>query len=161
MMPKAKGDPREQLNSRLIPEPNTGCLLWTGCVCRKGYGQIKVGGRKGPVMRAHRLAWELEKGPVPDGLALLHKCDVPSCCNTDHLRPGTLAQNNADMKAKGRASRKARFHSQEHPRALLTNEDIIAIRADTRTQAAIGAQYGIGQPHISAIKLRRIWKHVA
>ncbi|MGH7024521.1 MAG: HNH endonuclease signature motif containing protein [Caulobacteraceae bacterium] len=53
---------------------------------------------------AHRLAWELANGPIPDGLLILHKCDNPVCCNPDHLFLGTAADNHADCAAKGRAA---------------------------------------------------------
>jgi len=52
---------------------------------------------------AHRLAWEEAKGPIPDGLFVLHRCDVRGCINVDHLFLGTAKDNTHDMMAKGRA----------------------------------------------------------
>jgi len=74
------------------------CWTWTGARNRKGYGEI---GAKGRVQKAHRIAWELTYGPIPEGLDVLHHCDNPPCCRPDHLFLGTDADNMADMMAKG------------------------------------------------------------
>lgn len=52
----------------------------------------------------HRLVWTLVKGQIPAGLVVMHKCDNGCCCNPDHLRLGTRAQNNQDMHRKGRSN---------------------------------------------------------
>ena len=84
------------------PEPNSGCWLWTGRVARNGYGTWG-GGRSGERISAHRLAWQEANGPVPDGLQVLHRCDVRCCVNPEHLFLGTARENTRDMMAKGRA----------------------------------------------------------
>jgi hypothetical protein len=88
------------------PCPVTGCWWWTGALDTKGYGRILIGRS---AQRAHRVAYELLVGPIPDlggyhGGCLLHRCDQPCCVNPQHLRPGTHADNMADMAAKGRAA---------------------------------------------------------
>lgn len=86
-----------------IPEPNTGCWLWTRSTFGRGagrYGRLKVPGRGS--VKAHALAWELRHGPVPDGLCVLHKCDTPACVNPAHLSLGTIADNARDRQRKGR-----------------------------------------------------------
>lgn len=80
------------------PEPNSGCHLWTAAVTGKGYGKITDKSAD----LAHRVAYILFVGPIPDGLCVLHKCDMPSCVNPDHLFLGTRADNLADMDRKGR-----------------------------------------------------------
>ena len=100
------GTPTERLYGRLTRRPN-GCLEWTGHT-NGGYGQLRVDSK---VMYAHRFAWELANGPIPNGLKVLHHCDNPPCCETNptpgypdgHLFLGTNADNSADMAAKGRA----------------------------------------------------------
>lgn len=89
----------ERFAGKFAPEPNTGCWLWTASVNRKGYGRIGVGDA---AALAHRVSWELHRGPIPGGLCVLHKCDVPACVNPDHLFLGTVPDNTADCIAKGR-----------------------------------------------------------
>lgn len=83
---------------------NTTCWLWVGALDRWLYGQFKPVSRSSP-LRAHRVAWELLRGPIPDGMSVLHSCDNPRCCNPEHLRLGTHADNMDDKRKRGRAWR--------------------------------------------------------
>lgn len=80
---------RERLLSRLVIDPDSDCVLWTGQRVR-GYGRISVNSRTAPV---HRVMYELFAGPVPEGLTLDHLCRVRNCANVAHLEPVTLAEN--------------------------------------------------------------------
>lgn len=86
----------QRLKEKLVEKPN-GCLEWVGSKDR--YGQIKVGDK---IKKTHRVAWELENGAIPSGLFVLHKCDNPVCCNTNHLFLGTQKDNMQDALIKGR-----------------------------------------------------------
>lgn len=105
------GDPAYQRDHPIYRDPQAAfaartevdgdCLVWTGHRSREGYGYIKVAG-KSP-RGAHRVAWELENGPVAAGLVVRHKCDNPPCVKLDHLELGTHQDNVNDMIARGRA----------------------------------------------------------
>lgn len=74
------------------------CWLWQGAKAW-GYGKIYV---EGHVIRAHRVAWEMTHGPIPEGLLVLHECDTPACVNPSHLRLGTQRENISDCRSRGR-----------------------------------------------------------
>lgn len=74
------------------------CWPWTKGKARHGYGKATYQGR---TVTAHRLAWELVNGPIPEGKYICHSCDNPPCCNPAHLWLGTAMDNQADAKAKG------------------------------------------------------------
>lgn len=77
--------------SYVMPEPNSGCWLWTGGLGGSGYAHFHP--RGGEDVRAHRWAYEQFKGPVSTGLDLDHKCRIRFCVNPDHLEPVTRSVN--------------------------------------------------------------------
>ena len=77
----------------------TPCDIWESYRLPDGYGRLTVGGQK---YLAHRLIWEQEHGAIPEGLVVMHSCDVPSCINIEHLSIGTHTDNMRDAVAKGR-----------------------------------------------------------
>lgn len=89
----------QAFEAKYIPEPNTGCWLWTGSRCRDGYGNFYDGSR---VIGAHRFSWSVHKGQAPGKFHVLHKCDTPACVNPDHLKLGTHTDNMRDSRLKGR-----------------------------------------------------------
>lgn len=96
-------------NGPAHPVLGTPCWTWIGgSHAEFGYGLIRwrnaPGHENRPLLRAHRVAWEIAEGPVPDGLHVLHRCDNPPCVCPAHLFLGTDADNTADMMAKGRHS---------------------------------------------------------
>lgn len=136
-----------------MPEPNSGCWLWLGGVSKSGYGTGSDG--DGGTMPAHRRSWKIRYGSLPPKpLCILHRCDVPSCVNPDHLFVGTKADNNADRHRKGRDNSGKGPH---HGNARLIPEQVAMILADPRRQRAIADDYGIAQSHVSRIKRGQHW----
>jgi hypothetical protein len=137
------------------PDEN-GCTLWTGYKQASGYGAIRWD-RK--MIYVHRAAWELANGPIPTGLHVCHRCDVPPCVNVGHLFLGTNADNIADRVAKNRSNLPC-LKGEEHANAKLTEAAVRAIRASTRLQREEAAIYGVDKTLIGKIRRREVWKDV-
>ena len=71
-----------------------GCWLWPGLVNEAGYGVFKY---EDANFAAHRVAETIARGPIPQGLYVLHSCDIPACVRPDHLRTGTAQENYDDQ----------------------------------------------------------------
>ena len=101
--------------TEIRPGMATPCLEWQAGRSRSGYGKFS---RDGKTERAHRVAWEMANGPIPDGLNALHKCDNRPCVDDTHLFLGTIADNNADMVAKGRQAIGDMHGARLHPERM-------------------------------------------
>lgn len=151
--------------SRFLPkiQRDFECWEWQGKRGRHGYGRFKI---KGKEYFAHRLAYELEYGPVPEGMGVLHHCDNPPCCNPSHLFIGTQADNVSDMMNKERdleGREKAKRLGEQHHKARLTEVDVRAIReqrANGRICREIAADFGVTREAVQSIVDRRSWKHI-
>ncbi len=96
--------PQERIESRVERIPESGCWIFMGCLNNMGYGQINISiNNKKHVVLAHRYSYEAFKGPIPEGMFVMHLCDIPTCCNPHHLKVGTHKENMADCVAKGRS----------------------------------------------------------
>lgn len=129
-----------------------GCLEWqwaTNGSDGDGYGKVQ---HEGKLWSVHTLAWTLCNGPVPKGMFVCHRCDNKLCGNVDHLFLDTPAGNSQDMVHKGRSAR-----GERNSQAKLTESEVRAIRANSRTQRAIAADYGISDALVSNIKSRKTW----
>lgn len=148
------------------------CWLWKGSLFTNGYGAIRWEGRN---RRAHRVAWELVNGPIPDGLLACHTCDVPACCNPAHLFLGTHADNMADMIRKGRGGNRGKFarrginqpphvFGERHPRALLTEPQVLEIRRlwaeEGYSLRRLAKMFQIHFMTVKFIVSRKTWKHI-
>lgn len=143
----------------------TECWHWVGSRSEIGYGMFaSARDTYGcPEIVAHRIAWHLWNGPIPDGLKVLHRCDVRSCVRPEHLFLGTQADNVADMIAKGR-DRRNPLRGERNHRSRLTDALVRAIRAEARagavTQRALAAKYGVSPMTVSRAVRGESWSHV-
>ncbi len=128
------------------------CWIWTGWKMPKGYGMFSFNGVS---MLAHRFSYLYHFGELPDDKMVCHHCDNPSCVNPEHFFLGTASDNLQDMARKGRRK------GERHALVKLSEADVLAIRADTtKSQTALGQEYGVSQTTVGEIKRREIWTHI-
>jgi hypothetical protein len=137
-----------------------GCILWTGAIDQKGYGNVSR--EPGKYDKAHRVAWELAKGPIPDGLFVCHDCpggDNPRCVNPEHLFLGTAKDNSEDMVDKGRSC-----YGEKHGQSKLTEDQVSEIiskySSGKFSQSELAKMFNISQSSISFIIRGVNWKHL-
>jgi HNH endonuclease len=136
----------DRFAEKWTPEPFSGCWLWTACVFQNGYGCLW------PNKKAHRVSWELHRSKIPDGLQVLHKCDVKTCVNPDHLFLGTHADNMADAASKNRMP-----FGENNADARLTENDVQLIRNSSDGSVALAAKFGVSRRVIWLIRKRLLW----
>lgn len=151
----------KRLANGLAAAPDNGCWEWKRVRNQHGYGQLRVDGR---MVYAHRLAYELGKGQIHDGLHVLHKCDNPRCINPEHLSLGTQSQNMKECSERGRAHiPKPEKPGETNPAAKLRDVDVRSIRrllVSGWTQREIAERFNVSQQTISNIKSGKRWRHV-
>lgn len=148
----------ERLERNSMPEPNSGCLLWTAGCNAMGYGLMRMGSRKTGdrcFRYAHRIAFTALHGREPADI-LRHKCDTPACINVAHLEEGSRADNARDRVARGRQARGERAGG-----ARLSTADVRTIRAPSKSRAELAAMFGISVSQVRRIILGSRWAHVA
>jgi len=152
----------EYIESRSIPEPNSGCWLWLGAVDKKGYGVIskEIFGE----FFAHRYSLK-SSGVIIADLCACHRCDNPICVNPDHLFSGTRNDNIRDAMAKGRhkGGNFSRF-GEDINTAKLTWADVSWIRENyvafdkVLGCGAMAKKFGVDRNTITNARLGRNWK---
>lgn len=156
-------DDLKRFMSKVEPEPNTGCWLWTGTASSRGYGNFRVGSRRTRrMMGAHRFAYEHFVGPIPEGLYVCHSCDTPACVNPAHLFAGTNSDNVRDMDAKGRRRSNPPL-GERHYNSKLTEERVRELRGWIQRGESpndFAAKYGYRKRMIQRAAHGITWSHV-
>lgn len=139
--------PLERFESKYIPVTESGCWIWTASTYTNGYGSFFM---KGKLTGAHRAAWRIFKGLIPENMRVCHTCDVPCCVNPSHLFLGTAKDNSQDMLNKDR-----------HGRTCLSSTDIINIRKISNlSNTQIARQYSVSTKVIWKIKRYETWRNL-
>lgn len=147
----------------------TPCLEWQGAKFGSGYGAFWLDGRN---KRAHRVAWQLTNGPIPNGLFVLHHCDNRICVNVAHLWLGTHDDNMEDMVLKERSPLGERNFMRRTPRYFVGEKSPTSRLTDKQRghicnlyssgnykQSDLATMFGVDQTTVSVIV--RQWKVVA
>jgi len=122
------------------------CWLWTGTLSRTGYGQFYLRKKTRDI---HRLMLERVLGrALGEGMHTLHSCRNKHCVRPEHLREGTQQENMEDRTRDG---------NTHH---ILTEDQVRAIRADTRIERVIAPEYGVSRATIGQIRRGQTWKHI-
>lgn len=141
----------------------SGCWEWTGGKNENGYGTLyhdKV------LMLAHRFSYAVHSGVTPDSQIVCHRCDNPKCVNPDHLFIGTRADNNRDMRAKGRhkpPTAPPQKGAQNH-NAVLTEALVIEgrkLRAEGQKYRVIAERLGVEPNAIWCAITGKSWAHIS
>lgn len=158
-------DIRSEFYKRVGRSEN-GCLEWAGAMHEQGYGMFwyrpteKRGIGNWKAKKAHRMAWELEHGAIPDGLCVCHTCDNRKCVDVKHLWLGTNTDNTHDMISKGR-DRKARGEANRS--TPFTEQDVRSMRqayAAGVKQTELAKRFNTYQGTVGRIVRRETWGHV-
>lgn len=157
---------RDRLKNSFVEDAN-GCWIWQYAKNHFGHGSTsyRKDGRKIHTS-AHRLAYMAFVGDIPIDQVVRHKCDVPSCCNPDHLALGTMQDNSNDMKSRGRSLSGERNHA-----AVLTEADVLLIKGllerhpiSPKKRTGIGKfiarWFPVNQQSVSNIATGKTWGHI-
>lgn len=147
---------RERLERMSMPVTESGCRIWLGSVSRDdGYGVFQL---RGKTTSAHRTSWVVSNGrPIPKGMNVLHRCDIPSCIEPMHLFIGTDADNVQDKVKKGRMNH---LRGEGCGFSKLKEGQIIAIRRDNRNFKDIAKAYHVSRQAIVSVKSGATWAHI-
>lgn len=135
-----------------------GCWEWVGTKDKNGYGKTKANGK---TIKPHRISYAIANGDFDQSFYVCHKCDNPSCINPDHLFLGTNSDNQKDCVRKGR---KPNRDGENHPLAILSDSDVLQIRARYKrrvvTAIMLAKEYGVSRQQVLRIIHGHRWGHI-
>lgn len=148
---------KERFNKKVIKNKNE-CWGWKGYIGKNPYPQMLY--KKPKRVLIHRVSWLIHKGPVPNGLFVLHKCDNKICTNPDHLFLGTIKDNSDDMISKGRQVILRGESIGTSKLKELQVIDILNMLKDKRTISEISRIFYVSRKLIREIRDNKSWKHI-
>lgn len=128
-----------------------GCWLWTGAQDKRGYGGFVAPDGKRTL--AHRFSFSRFVGPIPAGVLILHRCDMPKCVRPDHLFAGTHKDNTADAMQKGRQVIPPQQGERNSAAKLTADQvrEIVARRKSGESARQLAVAFAVGFQHIRKI----------
>lgn len=146
----------ERFARQIIKRGPDECWEWQAATTEGGHGQFGAGDIR---TTAHRFAWALENGNIPDGQVVRHSCDNPPCCNPKHLLLGTQLENMGDCVDRGRNNK-----GEVTGTSVLTEGEVLQIREKWATrkyrQKDLGREFGVTQNTIHKVVRRVTWQHI-
>lgn len=146
---------RERFDEKWMLIPETGCWIWLAAKAQtsaKQYGHFNLDGR---ALRAHRAAWLIYRGEIPEGMQVLHSCDIGICVNPDHLRLGTHTENMQEMVERGRHNNGS--HERKgygHWNAVFTEQDhaeMVRMRNEGKLIREIAEHFDCSKSNVSKV----------
>ena len=132
-----------------------GCWVWNGCISQKdGYGMFRYNKK---MIHSHRMSYLIEKGHLPiKPLIVRHKCITKSCCNPEHLEPGTYKDNENDKRRDGTLANGEKQHLSK-----LTVDIVRDIRRRSNdNHRTLAEEFGVNISTIEKVIYRTTWKHI-
>lgn len=139
-----------RFSNAYMPEPNTGCWIWTKACSSAGYGNayIVINGT-GRNICAHRLSYIIHYGLVPEDKFVCHACDNKYCVNPQHLWIGDNSDNMLDA-----------YKKSLNKQVKLSAVDVKFIKTSVKNRDELAAQFSVSASCIRDIFSGRTWKRI-
>lgn len=145
----------QRFNAGVMKGRRDQCWPWKGCTNAAGYGRMSAGRKT--QLKAHRVAWVIAHGQIPESICVLHRCDTPACCNPAHLFLGTKKDNTKDMLQKKRGSAPPHSYGEDHHNTKFDASTAARIASDMRPARMVAAEHGISTKTVYRLRHGTTW----